>query len=1113
MHPRPFPRSRSFSGVWLGLIVGLVVAMILPIGLANPGPLPSAPPRSGTLSVPGDPHALAPPAVTPLAPAAGISSSSAGSVLRTYFPNYNGTLNNNFPWSVSGWQIGTPAFVPSTGELWLPNRAVSIHGLPAPGIAPAIIYNASSNQFMGFDLAVENSSAFAFDPSNGDLYSADVNNDTVGVLDATTGSWVHPAIPVGVAPSALALDLASGLLYVANSGSNNVTIIDTSIQAVGLPGIAVGRSPIDLALDLRDHTLFIADSGDSFLGTIDILTNSTGPSASLQGPAGGVAVSAVANMVGVTVPASTQLAILNATSLATKWLPVVGLGAQPIFTNQSGPAFVVGNSSGSNLMIVDSSTGVIEASQVIVGSGVSELASGPSSSSVIAWGSVTRNLTLVSLASFRSIAHSTTLSPQPWDTTFDPGTGRLFLADTFGESIVELNLATGYTANQSIVPTNGVSSVAVDSGLSTLYVGESNVVQSYGVQTSAVQHSSALIPGRNGPLLVDSADGTLWVVNSVSGIHVLSLSTLAPVFNVPIQPTPGTEDSLALVPHLHEVFVVNESAGIVEAVNSSDGIIEDSSISAGSSPSSIAFDSGDNELYVAGSNLTIVDPSTYAIVVPSIPLVAHSTLSGITYDPSREYLYLTSYLGGPTYASTVSVIDGSSIVASEGSQATMPAGELAVAPTPVALGGSGPAGDSMIVVANAQSGTLSVIASPPVINAFTSSPSSIDENLTTQFIVDVSGGTGPLSTSYSGLPPGCASQDLLTLSCAPNQSGIFTVVATVTDALGYQASALTTLTVASGLSVHATFIPGPNAVLDVGSVLTGHAGAIGGTPPYSFAWNFGDGGTASGANVNYSFPSPGMYAVTVTVTDSLGESSGRSTAVTVNPDPVATISTLPAAETDPNVPMQLIAGISGGTGPGNDSWSFGDGTNGTGPIVSHSWTAAGTYTVHLHYVDVLGVSANATITVIVNPPLHATFSANSPGSVTTVGTQIDFVANITGGTVPYNVTWSFADGSIAYGMSVTHGYGSAGSYGVVVAVVDAAGARWNATLPIQISPGSSSTLPGVGIGSTPDGELFLGVIVGAAIGAVLLYLADRSRRRAPPPPSPYVPPDTSTGEH
>jgi PKD repeat protein len=54
----------------------------------------------------------------------------------------------------------------------------------------------------------------------------------------------------------------------------------------------------------------------------------------------------------------------------------------------------------------------------------------------------------------------------------------------------------------------------------------------------------------------------------------------------------------------------------------------------------------------------------------------------------------------------------------------------------------------------------------------------------------------------------------------------------------------------------------------------------------SYAWDLGDGTTASGAEVSHSYSAAGSYRVTLTVTDNDGLSSSASLLVQVN-EPVS----------------------------------------------------------------------------------------------------------------------------------------------------------------------------------------------------------------------------------
>jgi PKD domain len=87
------------------------------------------------------------------------------------------------------------------------------------------------------------------------------------------------------------------------------------------------------------------------------------------------------------------------------------------------------------------------------------------------------------------------------------------------------------------------------------------------------------------------------------------------------------------------------------------------------------------------------------------------------------------------------------------------------------------------------------VNSEPSISSFTSSPSSVSAGQQTIFSVSTSGGTAPISYTYTGLPPGCTSTSTAKLSCTPSTSGTYLIVATVTDKVGKTATSFISINV------------------------------------------------------------------------------------------------------------------------------------------------------------------------------------------------------------------------------------------------------------------------------------------------------------------------------
>jgi len=197
-----------------------------------------------------------------------------------------------------------------------------------------------------------------------------------------------------------------------------------------------------------------------------------------------------------------------------------------------------------------------------------------------------------------------------------------------------------------------------------------------------------------------------------------------------------------------------------------------------------------------------------------------------------------------------------------------------------------------------------------------------------------------------------------------SSGGDFTVTLRVTDSSSVTDQATVSINVATSsvintppsaaISSSSSVGTTPLSVDFDGSASTDSEGAIN-----SYTWDFGDGGSASGAVVNYTYRTAGTFNAMLTVTDQGGLSDTISTPVILsgsnggsNTLPTAVIKSSASKGYAP-LTVSFDAGDSSDMDGNieNYIWSFGDGTISTNANVTHTFLQPATYTVTLKVKD------------------------------------------------------------------------------------------------------------------------------------------------------------------
>ena len=280
-------------------------------------------------------------------------------------------------------------------------------------------------------------------------------------------------------------------------------------------------------------------------------------------------------------------------------------------------------------------------------------------------------------------------------------------------------------------------------------------------------------------------------------------------------------------------------------------------------------------------------------------------------------------------------------------------------------------------------------------------------------------GTAPLTYAWD-FGDGSTSSDV-NPSHTYSTAGAYTVKLKVSNAYGDETSTGTV-----NFSPKTAFTP-TNKVVRLGDAIT-FANSSSGTAPLTYEWDFGDGSTSSAQNPTYTYTTAGSYTVKLKVTNAYGNETATGT---VNFSPKAVF-------TPTNKVIQLGDGItftnsSSGTAPLTYEWDFGDGSTSILPNPSHTYAAAGSYTVQLKVTNAYG---NETATGTVNFSPKVSFSPTN--KVIQLGESIAFTSSSTG-TAPLTYAWDFGDGATSSQPSPSHTYTTAGSYTVKLKVTNAYG--------------------------------------------------------------------------
>jgi len=200
----------------------------------------------------------------------------------------------------------------------------------------------------------------------------------------------------------------------------------------------------------------------------------------------------------------------------------------------------------------------------------------------------------------------------------------------------------------------------------------------------------------------------------------------------------------------------------------------------------------------------------------------------------------------------------------------------------------------------------------------------------------------------------------------------------------------------------------------------------------SYQWYFGDGGTGNSTNATYSYSTSGTFTVKLVATSNYGCQDSATALVTINPKPIVifSINNNIQCKNANSFIFTNTSSISNGTM--SYLWDFGDGITASTISATHSYIAAGTYTIKLVALSNNNCTDSTTRQVTVNPSPINNFTVNQMVQCFN-GNNFIFnnTTSISSGTMQFN--WTFGDGiGSATQTNPLYNYLASGTYTVTL---------------------------------------------------------------------------------
>ena len=331
------------------------------------------------------------------------------------------------------------------------------------------------------------------------------------------------------------------------------------------------------------------------------------------------------------------------------------------------------------------------------------------------------------------------------------------------------------------------------------------------------------------------------------------------------------------------------------------------------------------------------------------------------------------------------------------------------------------------------------------------SPRSGEAPVTVNFSAEAWGGNSPYTYRWTFGDGGSSTQQ--NPSHTYSQPGTYTARLTVTDQDSEQETDSLSITVSAVPSLSAGIVASPTSG-EAPLAVSFTGSASGGTPPYSFAWAFGDGSSSTQQNPSHTYSQAGTYQAVLTVTDSRSNQDTSSLSINVSAPTAQLTASAGASPLSGTAPLAVIfsGSVAGGNPPSSYNWTFGDGGSSAQQNPSHTYSQSGTYQAVLTVTDSRSNQDTSSLSINVSAPTaQLTASAGASPLSGTAPLAVIFSGSVAGGNPPYSYNWTFGDGGSSAQQNPSHTYSQSGTYQATFTVTDSTSQQKSASVNITVS--------------------------------------------------------------